>query len=68
MLFFKETRNKFARIRKLTLLSSPRVKKMKTDNIWICQSVGKLKGIGKQGEAKTNEMNIHTINDLQGYV
>ena len=23
--------------------------KIKTDRIWLCESVGKLKGIGKQG-------------------
>ena len=28
---------------------------------------GKLKGIGNQGEVKMNEMNIHTIADLQRY-
>ena len=43
-------------------------KKMKTDNIWLCEYVGKLKGIGKQGEAKINEINIHNIYDLQRYV
>ena len=47
------------------MLSSPWVKNMKTDNIWICEYVGKIKGIGKQGEVKMNEMNIHTIDDLQ---
>ena len=41
---------------------------MITDNIRICESVGKLKGIGKQGEAIMNDMNIHTIDDLQRYV
>ena len=41
---------------------------MKTDKIWLCESVGKLKGTGKQGESKTNEMNIHKIADLQRYV
>ena len=41
---------------------------MKTDKIWICESVGKLKGIGKQGEAKINETSIHIIDDLQRYV
>ena len=60
--------NKFARIRKLTSSSSPWVEKIKTDKIWICESVGKTKGIGKQGEVKMNEMNIHTISDLQRYV
>ena len=42
--------------------------KKKTENIWICQYVGKLKGIGNQGEVKMNDMNIHTISDLQRYV
>ena len=41
---------------------------MKTDKIRICESVGKLKGIGNQGEAKIDEMKIHTIYDLQMYV
>ena len=41
---------------------------MKTDKIWLCESVGKPKRIGKQREAKMNEMNIHTISDLQRYV
>ena len=43
-------------------------RKIKTDQIWICESVGKLKGIGKQREVKMNEINIHTIADLQRYV
>ena len=30
--------------------------------------MGKLKRIGNQGEAKINEMNIHTIADFQRYV
>ena len=60
--------NKFARIRKLTSSSSPWVEKIKTDKIWICESVGKLKGIGTQEEVKTTEINIHTISDLQRYV
>ena len=53
---------------KLTLLSSPWVENMKTDNICFCESIGKLKGIRKQGEAKMNEINIHTIYDLQSHV
>ena len=43
-------------------------RKIKTDKIWLCESVGKLKGIGKQGEVKMNEINIHTIADLQRYI
>ena len=48
-------------------MSSPWPEKIKTDNIWLCESVGKLKGIGKQGEVKMNEINIHTTADLQRY-
>ena len=49
-------------------MSSPWVKNIKTDKIWLYESVGKLKGIGKQGEVKMNKINIHTITDLQRYV
>ena len=64
----KEILNEFARIRKLTSSSSPWAEKIETDKIWLYASVGKLKGIGKQGEVKINEINIHTISDLQRYV
>ena len=64
----KEIRNEFARIRKLTSSSSPWVKKMKTDKIYLYEFVVKPKGIGNQGEAKMNDINIHTIADLQRYV
>ena len=64
----KEILNEFARIRKLTSLLSPWVEKIKTDKIWLCESVCKLKGIVKQGEVKMNEINIHIISDLQKYV
>ena len=43
-------------------------RKIKTDKIWLCESVGILKGIGTQGEVKIDDMNIHTIADLQMYV
>ena len=49
-------------------MSSPWVEKIKTDKIWLYESVGKLKGIGNQGEVKINNINIHTIADLQRYV
>ena len=68
MLTKKEIMNKFVRIRNLTSSSSPWVEKIKIDKIWLCESVGKLKGIGKQGEVKMNEINVHTIADLQRYV
>ena len=55
-------------MRKLTSSASPWVRKRKIDNIWLCESVSKLKGIGNQGESKMNEMNIHTISGLQSYV
>ena len=64
----KEMRNELERIRKLTSLSSPCVKKIKTEKIWLCESVGKLKGIGKQGEVKMNDINVHTIANFQRYV
>ena len=48
--------------------SSPCIEKIKADKIWLCESVGKPKGIGKQGEVEMNEINIHTIADLQRYV
>ena len=63
MIYKKLIRNEFARIRKLTLLSSPWVEKNKTGKIYLCESVGKLKGKGNQGEAKMNEVEIHTIAD-----
>ena len=44
--------------------SSPWVEKIKSDKIWLCESVIKPKGIGNQGEVKMNEINIHTIADL----
>ena len=39
-------------------------RKIKTDKIWLCEYVGKIKGIGKQGEMEMNEINIHTIDNL----
>ena len=41
---------------------------MKIDKIWIREYVGKTKLIGKQVEAKMNDVNINTIADLQSYV
>ena len=64
----KEMRNKLEIIRKLTSSSSPWAEKIKTDKIWLCESVGKLKGIGKQVEVKMHDINSHTIADLQRYV
>ena len=53
-------------IRKLTSSSSPWFEKTKTDKIWLCESVGRLKGIGKQGKIKMNDINVHNIaNELR---
>ena len=60
--------NEFARIRNLTSSSSPWVGKIKSEKIWLCEYVGKLKGIGNQGEVKMNEINVHTIVDFQRHV
>ena len=38
------------------------------NKIWLCESIGTLKVIGKQGEVKINEIKIHTISNLQRYV
>ena len=43
------------------MASSPWVKKMEPDKIWLCKSVSKLKEIGNQGEEKMNEMNTLLI-------
>ena len=40
----------------------------KTDKIWLCESVGKLTGVGQQAKAKMNELSINTIADLQLHV
>ena len=40
----------------------------KTDKVWLCESVGKLKGAGHKAKAKMNELSIHTIADLQLHV
>ena len=40
----------------------------KTDKVWLCESLGKLKGVGKQAKAKMNELSIHRISDLQLHV
>ena len=64
----KETLNEFARIRKLTSSSSPWAENFKSDKMWLYESVGKLKGIVKQGEVKMSDINTHTIYYLQRYV
>ena len=43
-------------------------KKTRTDKVWICDSVGKLKGVGHQAKETMNDLSIHTIADLQLHV
>ena len=42
--------------------------KKNTDKVWICKSIGKLKGVGQVALSKTNELIIHTIADMQLHV
>ena len=60
----KEIQKEFARVRKLTSSSSHWMKE-KTDKVWLCEYVGKLKGVGKLAKEKMDELSIHTIADLQ---
>ena len=64
----KELQKEFARVRNPTLSLSQWTRKTKTDKVWHYKSVGKLKGVGQQGQAKMNELSIHTISDLQLHV
>ena len=43
----KEILKEFARVRQLTSSSSQWIKKTNTDKVWLCESVGKLKGVGQ---------------------
>ena len=36
-------------------------RKIKTEKIWLCESVGKLKGIGKQGEVKIIILHVEIL-------
>ena len=42
--------------------------KKTTDKVWLCESVGKLKGVGKLAIAKMNELRMNKIADLQLHV
>ena len=64
----KEIQKYFARVRKLTSLLSQWIKTTKIDKLWLCESVGKLKGVGQLEKSKMNELSIHTIADLQLHV
>ena len=39
-----------------------------TDKVWLCEYVGKIKGVGQLTIAKMNELRIHTIADLQLHI
>ena len=56
------------RVRQLTSSSSQWIKRTTTDKVWLCESVGKLKGVGKLAISKINELRIHTIADQQLHV
>ena len=43
-------------------------RKTKIDKVWLYESVGKLKGVGKLAIEKMNELRIHTIADIQLHV
>ena len=43
-------------------------RRKKTDKVWLCESVGKIKGVGQPEKTKTNKLIIHTITDLQLHV
>ena len=36
--------------------------------MWLCESVGKLKGVGQLANTKMNEISIHKIADIQPHV
>ena len=43
-------------------------KKQQTYKVWICQSVGKLKGVGHQAKSKMKDLIIQKITDLQLHI
>ena len=60
----KEIIKEFARVRQLTSSFSHWIKKTNTDKVWLCESVGNLKGVGQLAIAKTNELRIQTRSEL----
>ena len=36
--------------------------------MWICESIGSLKGVGQQEKAKMNELSIHRVSYIQIHV
>ena len=43
-------------------------KKTNIDKVWLCESLGKLKGVGQLVIAKMDQLRIHTIADIQLHV
>ena len=41
---------------------------LKTDKVWICESLGKLKGVWHQETVNMNELSNHKIADLQLHI
>ena len=64
----KEIIKKIARVQYLTLSLSQWILKTNTDKIWLCESVGKLKGVVHLATATMNELRIHMIAYLQLHV
>ena len=59
--------NNYQRFKKLLHHFNNGIKK-KTDKVWLCESIGKIKGVGKQAKAKINELIINTIYDPKLHV
>ena len=55
-------------MRQITSSSSQWIKRTTTDKVWLCKSIGKVKGVGQLAISKMNELRIHTIADLQLHV
>ena len=54
----------FARVRQLTSSSSQWILKKNIETVWLCESIGKLKGVGQLAIAKINELRIYRIADI----
>ena len=54
----KECRNNLENFKSLLHHSHNGLKKTKTYNLWICQSIGKLKGVGHQEKSKMKDLSI----------
>ena len=41
---------------------------MKKNKVWICENVGKIKGLEQKAKDKMNELSIQTIADIQLHI